>query len=272
MNEKVSIIVCSYNYEKYISETINSIINQTYDNWEMIIVDDGSSDNSINIIKNYEKNDSRIHLYTHYNNQNKGLAESIKLGLTKVTGEYLVFLESDDYLKNSYLQLKIDTFRKNPDIGFLYNNIELVGTKNAYFKKRKSIINEINHYWKINNFPHYVSDNFYLRNIVPTFSCVMLKTFLIKNCIFNSPKDSWIDWFLWAQISNNTKFYYINDKLTFWRVHENSYDSIDNKIKSTMSFYYELYNILKPIKSLKYKVLFFIKNILRLIKYKIIYG
>ena len=61
-NPLVSIIVASYNYEKYISETLVSLINQTYKNIEIIVIDDGSSDNSINIIKNYQKQDPRIKL------------------------------------------------------------------------------------------------------------------------------------------------------------------------------------------------------------------
>lgn len=77
----VSIIVTSYNYDKYISETLNSLINQTYKNIEIIVMDDGSSDNSINIIKNYQKQDPRIKLITHPNNENKGLAFSVKTAI-----------------------------------------------------------------------------------------------------------------------------------------------------------------------------------------------
>lgn len=69
----VSIIIPSFNYEKYITQTIESVINQTYTNWELIIVDDGSKDNSKEIIKDYCAKDNRIRLYTHENNQNLGL-------------------------------------------------------------------------------------------------------------------------------------------------------------------------------------------------------
>jgi len=93
---KISILIASYNYAQYIEEAINSVINQSYQNWELIIVDDGSSDNSLEIIKSYCEKDSRIKLFQHENNQNNGLKETILLGLENVMGDWVAFLESDD--------------------------------------------------------------------------------------------------------------------------------------------------------------------------------
>ncbi len=70
---KISVLTASYNYEKYISQTIESVLNQTYTDFEYIIFDDGSTDNSVNIIKEYAKKDKRIKFYTHENNSNKNL-------------------------------------------------------------------------------------------------------------------------------------------------------------------------------------------------------
>lgn len=86
----ISIITASYNYEKYIKDTIESVLSQTYSDWEMIIVDDGSKDKSRDIIKEYCEKDSRIKLYTHEKNVNKGLAETIQLVLLRlvVTGSF----------------------------------------------------------------------------------------------------------------------------------------------------------------------------------------
>lgn len=92
----ISIITASYNYENYIKETIESVLNQTYTNWELIIVDDGSKDNSVEVIKSYCEKDSRIKLFQHEGGVNKGLAETIKLGISKAQGEWIAFLESDD--------------------------------------------------------------------------------------------------------------------------------------------------------------------------------
>ena len=69
----ISIITTSYNYSKYIRDTIESVLNQTYTDFEYIIFDDGSTDNSLEIIESYAKKDNRIKLYTHPNNENRGL-------------------------------------------------------------------------------------------------------------------------------------------------------------------------------------------------------
>lgn len=106
MNPKVSIITASFNYENFIKETIESVLNQTFKDWEMIIVDDGSSDNSVNVIKEYCQKDSRIKLFTHPNNENRGLGETLKLGIKNSSADYLVFLESDDTISENYIGQK----------------------------------------------------------------------------------------------------------------------------------------------------------------------
>ena len=108
---KISIITTSYNYEEYIKETIESVLAQTYTNWEMIIVDDGSKDNSINTIKEYCEKDKRIKLYQHENGENKGIVESVKLGVEKSTTDWIVFLESDDTICPEYLETKIEVIK-----------------------------------------------------------------------------------------------------------------------------------------------------------------
>ena len=90
---KYSVITASFNYENYIKETIESVQAQSISDWEMIIIDDGSSDNSIETINKYCQLDKRIKLFTHPNNENRGLIETLKLGLEKAQGEWIIFLE-----------------------------------------------------------------------------------------------------------------------------------------------------------------------------------
>ena len=92
-----TIIMTSYNYDQYIDAAIDSVISQTHKDWELIIVDDGSQDNSLNIINEYvEKHPGKIKLFTHPGNANKGIKASYELGFSKSTGEFAAFLESDD--------------------------------------------------------------------------------------------------------------------------------------------------------------------------------
>lgn len=106
MKNKISIIVPVYNVEKYISECINSILIQTYANFELIIVDDGSTDNSIDRIEREIKLDGRIKLV---HKTNGGLSSARNFGLQYVTGEYIVFVDSDDSLKKDFLDVMINS-------------------------------------------------------------------------------------------------------------------------------------------------------------------
>ena len=83
---KISVITASYNYAQYIEETISSVLSQSYQDWELVVVDDGSSDGSVEIIESYCKKDSRIKLYQHEGGQNKGLKETLLLGLEHSQG------------------------------------------------------------------------------------------------------------------------------------------------------------------------------------------
>lgn len=97
---KVSIIVPVYNTEKYLKKCLDSILNQSYGDFEVIIVNDGSTDSSQNIIDEYVKSDTRIKSYIK---PNGGLSDARNFGITKVTGEYILFLDSDDYIEKDLL-------------------------------------------------------------------------------------------------------------------------------------------------------------------------
>ena len=95
-----SIILPTYNRSKTIDKTIESVINQTYKHWELIIIDDGSTDNTKEIITNYKTNDKRIkYLYQ----QNKERSAARNNGIVNANGDYICFIDSDDYfMKNTY--------------------------------------------------------------------------------------------------------------------------------------------------------------------------
>lgn len=111
MKEKISIIVSVYNTEKYIATCLDSLLHQTYSNLEIILIDDGSSDNSLNILKEYQKKDSRILLLI--NDSNQGLAYSRNLGVQKVHGNYLSFIDSDDYVDLDFYEKLMNSILAN---------------------------------------------------------------------------------------------------------------------------------------------------------------
>lgn len=225
---KISIITASYNYAEYISQTIESIINQTYTNWELIIVDDGSKDNSVEIIKSYCQKDSRIKLYQHKNAVNKGLKDTLLLGIKKASSEWITFLESDDEFVSTNLEEKVKIINSNPNIKFIFNDIEIFGDleflKHAYMTRVYDTL-KAEGVLDIRNSLKY-------RNPIPTFSCVMLKKEILKSLDFNSPIKPLLDYYLWLQVAKRFEIYFINKKLTRWRKHPDSYIN-QKKIKFT---------------------------------------
>ena len=269
MKPLVTIITASYNYAKYISKTMDSVINQTYNNWEYLIIDDGSKDDSLDIIKNYCSKNEKIKLLTHPNNENRGLVETLVLGIGQAKGEYIVFVESDDFIAEDYIEKKLVFFMQNPEVKLICNPVNLVFDKTPSENFIRYIDN-VNKYWTTHSVPHRLNYVISLFNCIPTFSCVMLKTSLIKECDFNSPKPAWLDWFLWGQIANEMVYNY-PEKLTYFRIHNDSYINLDLSIRdylSTYNFYKEFYKIIPIPDDILNVIKFRIKQILRLIKYK----
>lgn len=99
---KYSIIVPIYNAEKYLEKCINSLINQTYKNIEIILVNDGSTDSSLSICDKYDKNNSNVRLYDI---ENQGVSSARNFGISKVTGDYVLFVDSDDYLEKNAIEI-----------------------------------------------------------------------------------------------------------------------------------------------------------------------
>lgn len=111
MNPKISIIVPVYNTAKYLPACLGSIINQTYHNLEIILVDDGSTDDSNEVISKYAKNDSRIKTIRQ---NNQGQSSARNTGLKKVTGDYVSFIDSDDEIRPTFIADLLSPFLQEP--------------------------------------------------------------------------------------------------------------------------------------------------------------
>ena len=98
---KFSIIMPVYNTALYLKKSIQSVIEQTYENWELICVNDGSTDDSLEICEHYAKQDSRIKVFSKVN---EGVSVARNFGLKKVTGERVIFLDADDWLSSNYIE------------------------------------------------------------------------------------------------------------------------------------------------------------------------
>lgn len=140
IDEQVSIIMPAYNCQDFIGKAIESVINQTYPNWELIIVDDCSSDQTVEIINDYAKQESRIILKR--NKENRGAAYSRNKGIKYAQGEYIAFLDSDDLWDQKKLEMQVDFMKKNKSLFSCtyYRKINEKGEETGQYIKDKSKI------------------------------------------------------------------------------------------------------------------------------------
>ena len=118
MNTKplVSAIIIFLNGEKFIEEAIESVFAQTYDSWELLLVDDGSTDNSTEIAKQYaQKYPEKVRYLEHEGHQNRGMSATRNLGISNAKGEYIAFLDADDIWLPQKLEKQLETFRLQPE-------------------------------------------------------------------------------------------------------------------------------------------------------------
>ena len=108
--ELVSIIVPIYNVEKYLEQCVISLINQSYKNIEIILINDGSTDNSIDIMNKYKKLDGRVKCYCKVNG---GLSDARNYGISVSKGKYIVFVDSDDYVEKDYISILYNLIIEN---------------------------------------------------------------------------------------------------------------------------------------------------------------
>lgn len=231
MEPLVSIITPVYNAEEYLEETILSVINQTYKNWELLLIDDCSTDGSYKIIEKYLV-DERIKYFK--NEKNSGPAITRNIGLNEAEGEYIAFLDSDDIWNHNKLELQINYMEK-VRIGICHGDYIFID-KNG--KKIKEIVTENNISYKI----------LLKENQIKT-SFLVIKKELINEVKFPSIKHEDFAFFLEILKKGNTS-QKINQIVGEYRIQNASVSS--NKLKSaiwTWNIYrrYEKLNLIKSI-------------------------
>lgn len=125
----VTVLLCTYNDEKYIAESIQSILNQTYKNFEFIILNDGSTDNTKEIIESFE--DPRIRYLEH--TKNKSLEDSKNWGLTEAKGKYIAYIDGDDLAQSDRLYVQTKFMEENPEYGLCASAISVFGNKTGRY-------------------------------------------------------------------------------------------------------------------------------------------
>lgn len=223
----VSVIIPSFNYDSYLRAALNSVLEQSYQNFEIIVVDDGSSDFSPEIIFDYAKRLSNIKVYFHKDRKNLGLPETLKLGISKASGDWLAFLEADDIWDPLCLEKRLEAV-KDADVAFCCNAISPILEGNAtdiWFKSYVPRVQRKLVELQKKNGAFDLQDLILEENYIPTFSSVMVKKKILESCDFASPVNAWLDWYLWSQVFQKTKGVFVELPLTQWRLHSGSQNS-----------------------------------------------
>lgn len=147
MNKKISVIVAVYNTEKYLDRCIESLLNQTYKNMELVIVEDCSTDSSRKLLKKYKGNKN---IKVFYNRENRGLSYSRNYGLKKSTGDFIGYIDSDDYVEPDYYEKLMSSIKDNKsDIAIC--DIKLVDEQTNKIQRCKCYANDFDVYSVVNN-------------------------------------------------------------------------------------------------------------------------
>ena len=204
-NDYISIITPTYNSELYISETILSIQNQTFTDWELIITDDYSSDNTVEVIQSFIKKDDRIRLYKLKSNQGAGVARNHSIKMAK--GRYIAFCDSDDQWKKNKLELQIN-FMNHNDLVLSYSGYDIIDENG---KKIRTV-----HPPKIITLKKILSNNY-----IGCLTAIYDSKILGKQ--YMPPIRKRQDWVLWIKILKKIKKTEgLNTSLAIYRVRSNS--------------------------------------------------
>lgn len=201
--KKVSIIVPCYKQADYISETLDSVLAQTYSNWECIIVNDGSPDNTEDIANRYLEKDNR---FKYVFQTNKGLASARNVGIENSVGEYILPLDSDDKIAPSYVEKTIHHFEEYPETKLVYCKADRFGEENCHW-----------------NLEPYVYERFIWRNCI--FCTAMYKRKDYDNTNGYNPNmvHGYEDWDFWLQLlTPEDKVFCIDEILFFYRTKKSS--------------------------------------------------
>jgi len=233
MKPIVSVIMPSYNHERFIGYAIDSLISQTFKEWELIVIDDGSNDKSIEIISKYAAKDRRIHLFCQ---KNKGVSATLNRGIKLSKGKYICFLDSDDAYKKNKLEKQLELIEDGYDMVFSkiktidkYNNVIVDSFISKWFNDFD--FNEV--------FNDDVKINFLKKNYICKGSVMIKRDILEKYGFFDERLITAYDYHLWLKLVGNIKIAQCGEKLKYYRWHgdnETTKNNIRMKLETILIF------------------------------------
>lgn len=222
----ISVVMPSYNSAVFISDAISSVISQTFNDWELLIIDDCSRDQSFSIAQEYAKIDNRIKVIKL--KKNSGVANARNIGIENAKGDYIAFLDSDDYWHPDKLEKQINFFQNNPNIDIIFS---------GYYRfNGRGILGKVNVPIRAIEYKDLLKGN-----------CIGNLTGIYKRHKFSDIRQKNVgaeDYLFWLEIfsNSNAKGAGIAESLAYYRVAESSKSLSSNKFKSakwTWDIYYK---------------------------------
>ncbi|MDY0989968.1 putative teichuronic acid biosynthesis glycosyltransferase TuaG [Flavobacterium sp. ACN2] len=226
MNDLVSILTPTYNTEKFIRSTIESAQNQTYTNWEMILVDDASTDNTVAIIEEFVKKDSRIKLFKLPENRGNGFARNA--ALEKATGKYIAYLDADDLWFPEKLEKQIQFLKAN-NLHFTFSFYDSIDEDGNNLNRKVESPNPLTY------------KQLFFCNYVGNLTAIYDADYFGKIILETSQKRQ--DWRIWLTILKQIKIAKpVPESLAFYRIRKDSVSSSKFKlIKHNFGVYREFH-------------------------------
>lgn len=209
---KISVIIPLFNKVDFIKEAIDSVLNQTFQDFEIIVVDDGSTDGSQEIVKSYT--DKRIRFYQ--NEKNLGTAENANRCIELATAPYIARLDADDVMLNNRLAIQYDFMEQHPEIGISSGSLELFGA-----------LNEIKH---LPLRPKQCFAELLFDTPIAQGASILRKEIIEENNLryINTGYNVGEDWLMWYRLSKVTQFSNVEDRLIRYRIHEGNVTGKNN--------------------------------------------
>ncbi|MEW6170798.1 MAG: glycosyltransferase [Candidatus Omnitrophota bacterium] len=206
-NPKVSVIIPTYNRANYIVETIDSVLAQTYEDFEIIVIDDGSTDNTEDTINKYN---GKIR---YFYQENKGTAAARNFGISKARGEYIAFLDDDDLWLSEKLERQTAILDADKQIGFVCS---------AGYKIDEHNNNKISSWQRNGNANRTTFESLYERNFVYNLTVLIRKRCIEEVGGLDETLIVSQDYDLWLRVAKKHRFHYINQPLALWRIHKSN--------------------------------------------------
>lgn len=209
MSYLISVIVPCYNQAHFLEETLDSILNQTYTNWECVIVNDGSPDNTESIAMEWVKKDQR---FQYVKKENGGLSSARNKGLEIVKGDFIQFLDSDDLLSSDKFEKSIEVIEQE--------NAEVVISNFIRFKKNLNQLKRAFCKLEDQTFTYETILLQWDRLFSIPIHCGLFKRTTIQNVRFNERLKAKEDWMFWIEtFKSNPKVSFINQQMAQYRMH-----------------------------------------------------